>query len=78
MQIKLSECFSLISKKKVIAAPVDVLSYDLGKFGMCLKLILKKKSSPANCCTMDASPRGQGNFGHNPSLGRFNVDWGNF
>ena len=28
--------------------------------------------------SVDVLPRGSGNFGHDPSLGRFDVDWGNF
>ena len=52
IQTKVSESFSLISKKrkghcKLIAAPVDVLPHGLGKFGHVLEIELQKKEAIA-------------------------------
>ena len=79
MRTKASECCSLISKKKVTAGPVDVLPLGLGKLGYVLEIDLQKqRSSRASRCVDGCLPRGSGGFGLDSSLGKFDVNWGNF
>ena len=49
------------------------------KFSECLRLFSKKRGHYLLIvAAMDVLPHGSGNFGHDPSLGIFDKNWGNF
>ena len=69
MQTKVSEYFSLISKKKglcrLTAAPVDVLPHGLGTFGHELEVELQKKKKDHRlviAASIEVLPHGSGTF----------------
>ena len=64
---------------RLIAADRLVLPLGFGKFGMSLRLIFKKQGHRLLiAAAIKLLPYGSGNFGHDSSLGKFDVNWGNF
>ena len=62
------------SHRRLIAAALDVLPHGLGNFRHVIEVDFQKAGYR---CVNGCFARGSGNFKRDPSLGKFDVNWGN-